>query len=108
MTLTCPTTTRQPSSKRTQVCVIRPTFPGAVARWNNVDAIAKSRPNVVITVFESVRAVGAGGAVPWSRLGAGTGLALVDVLLAYWFFVRVYRRAVRTGLIARYSAESVL
>jgi ABC-2 type transport system permease protein len=29
------------------------------------------------------------------------------VLLAGWCFTRVYRHAVRTGLIARYSAESV-
>jgi ABC-2 type transport system permease protein len=29
------------------------------------------------------------------------------MLLACWFFVRVYQHAVRTGLIARYSAESL-
>ena len=58
-------------------------------------------------MFESVRAVVAGGAVPWGGLAVGMALALADILLAYGFFVRVYRRAVRTGLIARYSAESV-
>jgi ABC-2 type transport system permease protein len=35
------------------------------------------------------------------------GLAVLDILLACWFFTYVYRQAVRTGLIARYSAESV-
>jgi ABC-2 type transport system permease protein len=35
------------------------------------------------------------------------GLAVLYILLACWFFTRVYRHAVRTGLIARYSAESV-
>ena len=32
------------SGKRTQVCDCRPTLPGMVARWNRVEAIAKSRP----------------------------------------------------------------
>ena len=40
-------------------------------------------------------------------LAAGAALAVLYVLLAGWFFLRVYRRAVRTGLIARYSAESL-
>jgi ABC-2 type transport system permease protein len=34
-------------------------------------------------------------------------LALADVVLAGLVFARVHRHAVRTGLIARYSAESV-
>lgn len=34
------------------------------------------------------------------------GLAALYILLATVFFVRVYRHAVRTGLLARYSAES--
>ena len=55
MALTWPTTIRHPSSKRTHVWVIRPTLPGAVTRWKSVDATARSRPNVVITVFDSVR-----------------------------------------------------
>jgi ABC-2 type transport system permease protein len=28
------------------------------------------------------------------------------ILLAGWYFTRIYRHAVRTGLIARYSAET--
>jgi ABC-2 type transport system permease protein len=34
-------------------------------------------------------------------------LAVGFILLACAFFARVYRHAVRTGLIARYSAESL-
>jgi ABC-2 type transport system permease protein len=34
-------------------------------------------------------------------------LAILDILLASWFFTRMYKHAVRTGLIARYSAETV-
>jgi ABC-2 type transport system permease protein len=58
-------------------------------------------------VFEGLRAIVSGA--PWSpsTLLIGAGLALIDVLLACWFFARVYRYAVRTGLIARYSAETV-
>jgi ABC-2 type transport system permease protein len=32
---------------------------------------------------------------------------VADLALACWFFVHVYRHAVPTGLIARYSAETV-
>ena len=42
-----------------------------------------------------------------AALAGGGCLAVVDLLLACWFFLRIYRHAVRTGLIARYSAESV-
>jgi len=34
-------------------------------------------------------------------------LAALEIVLAGYCFVRVYRRAVRTGLLARYSAETV-
>jgi ABC-2 type transport system permease protein len=58
-------------------------------------------------VFESLRATvagqpAAGGAQLWAA-----GLASLQVVLASWVFTRVYRKAVRTGLLARYSAESV-
>jgi ABC-2 type transport system permease protein len=36
----------------------------------------------------------------------GSALALLDILLAAWVFMLVYRYAVRSGLLARYSAES--
>ena len=58
-------------------------------------------------VFEGMRSVIAGGTASWGELARGALLALVYVLLACWFFTRVQRHAVRTGLIARYSAESV-
>jgi len=58
-------------------------------------------------VFEGVRQVVSGHAVSGGALLGGGCLAVVDLLLACWFFLRIYRHAVRTGLIARYSAESV-
>ena len=58
-------------------------------------------------VFEGMRAVVAGGEASWAALGWGALLACLYVLLACWFFARVHRHVVRTGLIARYSAESV-
>ncbi len=58
-------------------------------------------------VFEGVRAVVSGGAASWASLGWGALLSCLYILLACWFFARVHRHAVRTGLIARYSAESV-
>ena len=58
-------------------------------------------------VFEGVRRVVHGGSVPHLSLVAGGTLAVVYVAAACWFFTRMYRHAVRSGLIARYSAESV-
>ena len=58
-------------------------------------------------VFENVRAIVGGGAVSRSGLSIGVALAIADVVAACWIFVRVYRHSVRTGLIARYSAETV-
>jgi len=58
-------------------------------------------------VFEGMRSVVAGRAVSALLLWCGASLAVLDLLLACWIFVRVYRHAVRTGLIARYSAETL-
>ena len=58
-------------------------------------------------VFEGMRAIVMGGTVSRFSLVVGGVLAVIDVLIASVFFTRVYRQAVRTGLIARYSAESV-
>lgn len=58
-------------------------------------------------VFEGLRAILAGRAVSFPALLGSVGLAVADVLLAGWFFARIYRHAVRTGLIARYSAETL-
>lgn len=57
-------------------------------------------------VFEGVRAIVAGKAFPASELFIGAALGLGTIALAYSFFVATYRHAVRTGLIARYSAET--
>jgi ABC-2 type transport system permease protein len=58
-------------------------------------------------VFEGMRELVSGGAFSGTSLLWGTGLAVAQILLASAFFSRVHRHAVRTGLIARYSAESV-
>ncbi|HMD48378.1 MAG TPA: hypothetical protein VKG79_04745, partial [Bryobacteraceae bacterium] len=58
-------------------------------------------------VFENMRKIVAGGSASPAALALGTGLVIVYIAAACWFFASVYRRAVRTGLIARYSAESV-
>ncbi len=58
-------------------------------------------------VFEGMRAVVTGGRASGALLAWGVALAVVYVLGACWLFARVYHYAVRTGLIARYSAESV-
>jgi ABC-2 type transport system permease protein len=58
-------------------------------------------------VFEGMRAVVAGKDPPWSQLALGAGLSVAYIVLACLFFWSVYRYAIRTGLIARYSAESV-
>ncbi len=58
-------------------------------------------------VFESMRTIVGGGAPQWQSLAVATGLAVLEVVLAGWMFTSVYRYTVRTGLLARYSAESV-
>ena len=57
-------------------------------------------------VFEGMRTILAGGAVPLQGLAVGVGLGALYILLACWFFLTTYRRAIRTGVIARYSAEN--
>lgn len=58
-------------------------------------------------VFESIRTILAGGRAPLGTLMWAASLAALDVLIACAVFTWVYRFAVRSGLIARYSAESV-
>jgi ABC-2 type transport system permease protein len=58
-------------------------------------------------VFDGMRAVVAGKPAPWGELAIGGALTLVYLALAGAFFAAVYRYAIRTGLIARYSAETV-
>lgn len=57
-------------------------------------------------VFEGMRAILLDKPFHSGLLIWGMSLAAVYILLAGWFFVRVYRYTVRTGLLARYSAES--
>ncbi len=58
-------------------------------------------------VFENMRAIVAGGRASVADLSWSIALAVLYIVLASWFFARIYRYAVGTGLIARYSAESV-
>jgi ABC-2 type transport system permease protein len=58
-------------------------------------------------VFESMRAILADRTMAVSSLLWGGLLAILYVLLACWFFKVTYQHAVQTGLIARYSAETV-
>ena len=58
-------------------------------------------------VFENVRAIVSGHPASSVELAVGGGLAVFYILGGVWVFTRVFRQAVRTGLIARYSAESV-
>ena len=58
-------------------------------------------------VFEGVRATVAHHGVSAGGLLAGILLSVIYILASCWLFTATYRSAVRTGLIARYSAESV-
>jgi ABC-2 type transport system permease protein len=57
-------------------------------------------------VFEGVRRLLAGGSPDVAGLLTALLIAVVQILLAAWAFRRIYRYAVRSGLLARYSAES--
>lgn len=58
-------------------------------------------------VFAGVRAIVGGGAFPGMELLFGVLLSLVYIALAYFILLGVYKKAIRSGLIARYSAETV-
>jgi ABC-2 type transport system permease protein len=58
-------------------------------------------------VFESMRGLIAGHPVQLHMLMIALSLAALYIVIACFTYARVYRGAVRTGLIARYSAESV-
>jgi len=57
-------------------------------------------------VFEGMRAIVGGGPAPWGQLALGGALAAAYLLAACATFAAVWRHAIRTGLIARYSAET--
>jgi ABC-2 type transport system permease protein len=58
-------------------------------------------------VFEGMRTSLASGTVSAGSLFTGGALTVLYLGLSCWVFHRTYRYAIRTGLIARYSAESV-
>ncbi|HLH44214.1 MAG TPA: ABC transporter permease [Bryobacteraceae bacterium] len=58
-------------------------------------------------VFEGMRAVVSSRTMPPHPLLWGFGLAALYIVLAGRFFAYIFHHAVRHGLIARYSAESV-
>jgi ABC-2 type transport system permease protein len=58
-------------------------------------------------VFENLRAIVLKHPHSPYALFWGAALDLAAILLATWFFSSIYQHAVRTGLIARYSAESL-
>ncbi len=68
-------------------------------------AIARIVPPA--TVFEGMRAVVSGKGLSVPALAWGGFLAVMYLGLACAWFRAVYQRAVRTGLIARYSAETL-
>ncbi|HLK71085.1 MAG TPA: ABC transporter permease [Steroidobacteraceae bacterium] len=59
-------------------------------------------------LFENMRSLLAHHPANSQGLAMGIALALLDLLLACWLFTRVHRNAVRSGLLARYSAESAV
>ncbi len=58
-------------------------------------------------VFEQLRNIVAGRPYSGTALLTAVALAIGYVLLASWCFTRMYKRAVRTGLLVRYSAETI-
>ncbi|HTV95771.1 MAG TPA: ABC transporter permease [Steroidobacteraceae bacterium] len=56
-------------------------------------------------VFEGMRGLLAQGPFPGALLLKGGAIAAAELLAAAYLYAGVYRRAVRTGLLARYSAE---
>ena len=58
-------------------------------------------------VFEGMRAVVAGQTVSGAALAIAAVIAIAELFLCAWVFARTHRKALRTGLIARYAAETV-
>lgn len=58
-------------------------------------------------VFECLRDIVLGRNVSVQGLFIGAGLSGIYIILAVLFFAATYKHAVRTGLIARYSAENI-
>lgn len=58
-------------------------------------------------VFEGMRKILLGGQASHPALLWGAVLSILWVLLAAWCFKRTYRHALKTGLIARFTAETL-
>jgi ABC-2 type transport system permease protein len=58
-------------------------------------------------IFEGMRTIVAGGTVPAADLAMSGSLVILYLAAACCCFDRTYQHAVRTGLIARYSAENL-
>jgi ABC-2 type transport system permease protein len=58
-------------------------------------------------VFEGLRTIVAGKGFSGGTLVIGALLAVVYIILAYLFFVKVYKRSLRTGQLVRYNAENL-
>jgi ABC-2 type transport system permease protein len=82
-------------------CVFYPL--ASLPRWMQIPA----RLVPASWVFESMRRIVAGQPVASTDLGIGLGLAVLYVIAAGFLFTRIYAYVVRSGLIARYSAESI-
>ena len=71
-----------------------------------VDADRRSGPATLLCVRRHAEDPLAGQGADWSQLALAAGLVVVYLVLAFLTFASVYRFAMRTGLIARYSAET--
>jgi len=58
-------------------------------------------------VFEGLRAIVLGESFSIWSLVLGAILSISYIMLAYLFFVKVYRNALKTGILVRFSAETV-
>ena len=58
-------------------------------------------------IFEGMRTIVAGGTMPVMNIALGGILSIVYLCLACGLFTHTYHHALRTGLIARYSAENL-
>lgn len=83
-------------------------LPSRESRSRSIEVTALSfRRTAAIVVFDGMRNVVFGRGVSLVALSWGACLAVAYLVLACWFFTLIFRRAVRVGLIARYSAENV-
>jgi len=70
-----------------------------------MQAVARALPPA--DVFEGMRSLLNGLPFAGTLLLQGTAVAALELILAAYFYGRIYRHAVRSGLLARYSAEGV-